>query len=855
MGPSVGEGVLGGLKVVELADETAEYCGLLLAGLGATVVKVEPPQGSPTRAIGPFVDDVEDPERSLFYWQYNRGKHSVVLDLDSDDGAERLGDLLERSDIFLESTPVGYLDERGLGDLEGRFPHLIRARVTPFGDDGPWSSFKGSELVHLALGGVAMNCGYDPEPDGTYDQPPIAPQMWHAYHIAGDQTCIAILGALLYRERAGLGQTVSCAVHEAVAKATELDLMSWVMRRVTLRRQTCRHAGDVTTSPYISTTKDGRWFLAYPAPLETRRFLAGQGMEFRSIATERDLSPVPLPRGPRGIPGSEAETASIAEAADLVHRFGRKVSYARVPWSEAQAEGLMWVPLRQPHESLADEHWLMRGTFADVEHPEIGQSVTYAVSRWRSTGPGWAVPSRAPLLGEHSRSVDALLPAAEPRGQVTCDGDRSKASSARAAPFALSNVRILDFTWFLASAGGTRFCVALGAESLKVEWKTNPDTRSGANAPVGGREARRTATGPLPAVDDPDMGGQFLNKNPGKLGLSLNVRHPRGLEIAKQLVEISDVVAEGFSPGVMERWGLGYEQLRQIKPDIIYAQQSGMGSFGRYGRLRAIGPVAAAFSGISEMSGLPTPAMPAGWGYSYLDWIGAYSFASAILSALYHRERTGEGMWIDASQCEAGMFITGTALPDWSVNRRAYERSGNRSPFKKAAPHGIYRCEGTDRWLAIACFEEQEWRALADLAGWDTSLVEGEFGCLGTRLANQDRLDDLVTRWTSTRDAYDAMEQLQRAGVPAGVCQTAEDRCDVDPQLAALNWLVEVTGSKIGTWPIAEVPARMTRTPPYVGGRADRGAPCYGEDTHHILSSLLNMSDSEIEALAADGVI
>src|SRR2546427_3503499 len=161
-----------------------------------------------------------------------------------------------------------------------------------------------------------------------------------------------------------------------------------------------------------------------------------------------------------------------------------------------------------------------------------------------------------------------------------------------------------------------------------------------------GRAARDRATGPLPGVTDPDMGGQFNNKNPGKRGISLNVRHPKGLEIARRLVAMSDVVAEGFSPGVLDSWGLGYAALRAIKPDIIYVQQSGMGAQGTYGRFRTVGPIANSFSGLSEMSGLPEPAMPAGWGYSYLDWMGAYSFALAILTALFHRARTGQGRWV-----------------------------------------------------------------------------------------------------------------------------------------------------------------------------------------------------------------
>jgi crotonobetainyl-CoA:carnitine CoA-transferase CaiB-like acyl-CoA transferase len=220
------QGALTGLRVIELADEQAEYCGLALAGLGADVVKVEPPGGSPTRRIGPFYEDREDPERSLFFWQYNRGKRSIMLDLHQQADRDRFRALIATADVLLESTPRGELDGLGLSTdtLRQQFPTLIVARMSPFGDYGPWADFKGSDLVHLALGGVMMNCGYDPAPGGTYDLPPIAPQMWHAYHIAGEQLAMGIIAALLYRWRTGQGQHLSCASHKAVAKCTEVDL-------------------------------------------------------------------------------------------------------------------------------------------------------------------------------------------------------------------------------------------------------------------------------------------------------------------------------------------------------------------------------------------------------------------------------------------------------------------------------------------------------------------------------------------------------------------------------------------------------------------------------------------------------
>jgi crotonobetainyl-CoA:carnitine CoA-transferase CaiB-like acyl-CoA transferase len=373
-------------------------------------------------------------------------------------------------------------------------------------------------------------------------------------------------------------------------------------------------------------------------------------------------------------------------------------------------------------------------------------------------------------------------------------------------------------------------------------------------APIGGREAREKATAPLRGVTDPDMGGQFNNKNPGKRGISLNVRHPKGLEIARRLVAMSDIVAEGFSPGVLNSWGLGYDKLKEIKPDIIYVQQSGMGAQGTYGRFRTVGPIANSFSGLSEMSGLPEPAMPAGWGYSYLDWMGAYSFALAMLSALYHRERTGEGQWIDASQTEVGLFIDSTAILDWSANGRIYTRTGNRSFNKPAAPHGAYPCAGEDRWLAIACFTDGEWRALAELARRPEWLADPRFATLAARLQHQDALDALVAEWTRSHEARQLMMSLQHAGVPAGVCQTTEERCDHDPQLAHLEWLTEITGTKIGRWPVAEVPVKLSESPAYAGGRIDRGAPCYGEDNEYVYGELLGMSSKQIKELAEEGV-
>jgi crotonobetainyl-CoA:carnitine CoA-transferase CaiB-like acyl-CoA transferase len=255
------------------------------------------------------------------------------------------------------------------------------------------------------------------------------------------------------------------------------------------------------------------------------------------------------------------------------------------------------------------------------------------------------------------------------------------------------------------------------------------------------------------------------------------------------------------------------------------------------------------------MAGLPEPYQPAGWGYSYSDWTGAYNLALAMLAGLEYQRRTGRGIWIDASQVESAIAYTGTAYLDNQVNGRTYRRTGNRSPYKPAAPHGAYRCRGTDRWLAIAVFTEEEWNCFRSALEYPAWSGDPKFATLELRLANQDELDSLVEAWTSERDPFEAMHLLQGRGVRAGVCQTAEDRVDHDPQLAHLEWLVELPQTEMGAWPVREVPIRYSAARATQGGSFGRGAPCYGEDNDYVLKGILGLSEGDIEQLIAEEVI
>jgi crotonobetainyl-CoA:carnitine CoA-transferase CaiB-like acyl-CoA transferase len=343
--------------------------------------------------------------------------------------------------------------------------------------------------------------------------------------------------------------------------------------------------------------------------------------------------------------------------------------------------------------------------------------------------------------------------------------------------------------------------------------------------------------------------------NAGKLGISLNLKLDRGKQLLRQLIRESDMVIEGFSPGTMERMGLGYEELRKINPLIIYVQQSGMGQLGTYGQVRSFGPTAQALSGLSEMSGFAEPYPPAGIGYSYLDWFGAYNMATAMMAALYRRKITGKGCYIDSSQVETGIYLTGTTVLEHSANATTWSRYGNRSPYKLAAPQGAYRVAGHDRWLVISCFTEAQWQALLSILGEPKWGQEKRFSTLEGRLALQDELEPLVESCTVTWEPYKLMAALQQAGVPAGVCQTAQDRCEVDPQLRHLEWLVELEQTELGRWPVKESAVSYSETPPYAGGINDRSGPNYGEDNAFVYGEILGLSKEEIRELEDDGVI
>ncbi|MBM3946287.1 MAG: CoA transferase, partial [SAR202 cluster bacterium] len=274
------------------------------------------------------------------------------------------------------------------------------------------------------------------------------------------------------------------------------------------------------------------------------------------------------------------------------------------------------------------------------------------------------------------------------------------------------------------------------------------------------------------------------------------------------------------------------------------------------------GPTAQAVSGLTLMSGLPGQE-PAGWGYSYMDNTAGYQAAIAVLAAIHYRTRTGKGQWIDMSQSEGGLAMTGTTILDYTVNGRSFRRGGNppgnRADNPRVAPHNTYRCKGEvivgdgrkdGRWCAVACVTEEQWASLCRVMGRDALALDPRFATNSARLQNQDALDTEIESWTRARDPYHVMDSLQRAGVPAGVVQNAEDKVERDPQLRVREWFVEAEHPELGRRPFEGVSVRLGKTP----GRVRRGAPLLGGDTDFVLREVLGLNDEQMAELAAEEV-
>ncbi len=401
-------------------------------------------------------------------------------------------------------------------------------------------------------------------------------------------------------------------------------------------------------------------------------------------------------------------------------------------------------------------------------------------------------------------------------------------------PRALEGIRVIDFSWIAVGPTSVKYLTNQGAEVIRLESTSHLDI------------SRRIPPWKNDIVDINNC-GVYINYNEDKYGITLNLRQPKGQELALRLISAADVVVENFTAGVMKRLGLDYDSLRQVRPDLVMCSLGLQGGTGPEASLPGVGITGQALAGVTHLTGWPDRE-PVATNVPYSDYTAPPFAALAIIGALEYRRRTGKGQHIDISQSECAMHCLETAVLDYTANGREQSRQGNYVPY--AAPHGVYPCRGTERWVAIAVFTDEEWDGLCRTMGNPPWTAEPRFATMLGRLRHVADLDRLIGEWTRPYMAEQLVAMLQAAGVPSGLVASAED-LHSDPQLKHRQHFWELYQSVIG-WHTVDGPAfRLSKTP----AELKRGAPLQGEHNETVYREFLGLSEDEYVQLMVDGAL
>lgn len=398
---------------------------------------------------------------------------------------------------------------------------------------------------------------------------------------------------------------------------------------------------------------------------------------------------------------------------------------------------------------------------------------------------------------------------------------------------AMEDVKVADFAWYAAGPMVCKWLAEHGAEVVHVESSTRPD-------------GMRTTP---PFRDDKpglNRSGPFTMYNDGKYSVVLNLKHPQGQEVARKIVAWSDIVVENFTPGTMSGFGLSYEELKKIKPDIIMLSTCNQGQTGPHRMQPGFGSHLAALSGFVELTGWPDRP-PLNLFAAYTDLIAVAFGTVAVLAALDYKHRTGKGLYIDLSQYECSLHFLAPLLLHYGTDKKLATRAGNRSI--SAAPHGFFPCLGEDRWCAIAVHSDEEWQGFCRAIGNPAWTKDARFTTLNARKKNEDELERLVSDWTSQFTAEEVMQRLQAAGVPAGVASNPRDVV-LDPQLEHRHQWWYLDHPELGRHANLAPPLILSKSP----AELRRRAPWLGEHTEYVCTKILGITDEEFVRLLEAGV-
>ena len=802
-----------GLRVVELGDRIGSaYCGKLLADLGADVAIIEPPGGNRLRGYGPFRDNLPNPSKSGLFGYLNSGKRSVVV---RSRARTALAALVGAADVLVTGFATAALAEWGARhtDLVEPHPSLVVAHITPFGLDGPYVDDKGDELVTTALSGMTRRIG-------GAGRAPLTLPLAQAGYQAGMAAASGITCALLARRITGRGQCVEVSEAEVLATVH----IGYAVTRFQLAGNEENRAGHRLASvPYPQTVlpcKDGYVALNTPEGRQWRRFL--EMIDNPAWGTD---------------PKYANRSRNSVDFADELDGF-------LTPWLKRHTRAEIFSlsrkfdvpcgPVRTIDEIVQDRHLEQRGFFTTISFPD-GDAARVPGSPIRLSRTAISGGGAVPAIGQHSAMTASewSMPA-QPAEWNQPGGPGLATATDVAACGPLHGYRVVDMGWVFAGAIPGQVLADMGAEVIKVESRQRIDYMRQGKPLIGN-------------TPDPEQNPWFHAVNRNKKSISVNLRSERGVQLVRQLIGVSDIVIENFTPGFMSRIGLDYASLAASHPGIVMLSMSGCGQTGPDRDVPAYAPLLAGLSGLDSQVGYAGEGV-LGIQQPYADTNAGFTAAFAVLAALYHRERTGEGQYIDLAEMEAAVAVLGEAVVEHSLTGSSPGPMGNdRRGF---APRGHYPGRDADTWLAISVDSDSDWEALCRTLSAPGLAADTRFKTASARWEHRRALDDALAKLTRHHPAAPLASILQTAGVAARML-TGPREMLTDPHFAARGTFATLVHPVLGQERVFSTAWRMSATP----GSVKCHAPLLGEHNRAIYCQLLGLTSVEFERLVAEEVI
>ena len=785
-------GPLEGLRVVDLTDDMGRFAAKLLVEGGADVVRVSS-AGSPGAAMAAADAAARG---GVLDWWYDGGKRRVGIDLDDEAGRDAYRQLAAAADLVVETTRPGRLATLGLdhADLVSENPTLVQVSLTPFGRHGPRADWTTSDLVAGAMGGVLSITGEPESPLNSYGR--------QSYNFGGFMAAISGMAAVSAARRTGRGSHVDLSLHETVATSIENLFFQYFyddllpIPKIALRQGSLHWLGAYKVVPAAT----GNVMITVTPDYEALfRWMAENGFD----DCDRYL----------GIEDVMELVANMAEIMDAVSRFAATKPSGEL-FNEAQKRHIAFGEVQTVEQVAANPQYEHRGFFGDATWD--GSPVRMPARLARLSG----TPLRQPTPPAGTADAEAVADVVAGWRADTADAAAAPGSEPAGKP--LAGLRILDLTWVLAGPFCTRLLGDLGADVLKLQ-----------------TVERATS------VNDPEH-PYFPVWNRSKRSITLDMRHPDALELTHALLDHCDVLVENYSAGVVARWGLGYDDVAERHPGVVYVSMSGCGHDGPWQDVISYAPTIHALCGLTQMTN-PIGRGDVGLGFSLNDHAAGFAAALLILECIEARQRTGRGQYVDLAQLEVGSYLLGPALLDALSNARIAEPAGNVDGLHDHVPNDVYLCRD-GRHLAITCADDRQWAALVDATGVTT---RSDWDAEDGRRAGRAEIDAALRAWSATVDADAATEQLQTVGVPAGPVQNADDLFLRDPQVQARGLWTEVDHAIFGKRPHDRFPATFggDHLDPY------RPSPYLGEHNFDVFAELLGWDAEKVAEAIAEGLL